>query len=201
MSQVALRLVETSDMDRQKALDSALSQIERAFGKGSIMKMGETDRKVDVDVVSTGWEAGQVMTALGLPVARPLAVLVERRFGIPARAVLLMEYVGGTALADLVEGSTDPATLKDVARQLREAFACMEKHRIVHGDLKASNIIIRSGGRVALIDIDAAEVAVPAARFRDKREKDRHRFLRNWQRFPEAAEIFRDVFDKIPPPA
>lgn len=147
------------------------------------------------------WETGQAMAALGLPVARPLAVLVERRFGIPARAVLLMEHIEGPSLADLVEGSADSGTLRDIARQLRETFARMEDHHVVHGDLKASNIIIRAGGRVALIDIDAAEVAVSGARFRRLRGKDRLRFLRNWEKSPEAAEIFRGVFDKTPPPA
>ena len=40
MSQTALRLVDGNSMDKQKALDAALGQIERAFGKGSIMKLG-----------------------------------------------------------------------------------------------------------------------------------------------------------------
>ena len=44
MAQAALRLVEGSSMDKSKALDAALSQIERNFGKGSIMKLGKNDR-------------------------------------------------------------------------------------------------------------------------------------------------------------
>ncbi|CTQ52219.1 Recombinase A [Roseibium album] len=53
MSQSTLRLVESSQMDKTKALDAALSQIERAFGKGSIMKMGQ-GQVVEVQSVSTG---------------------------------------------------------------------------------------------------------------------------------------------------
>ena len=49
------------DKDRSKALDAALSQIERNFGKGSIMKLGKNDRSMDIDVVSTG--------SLGLDIA------------------------------------------------------------------------------------------------------------------------------------
>ena len=61
MSQAALRIVEGSSMDKSKALDAALTQIERAFGKGSIMKLGKNDKTMDVETVSTG--------SLGLDIA------------------------------------------------------------------------------------------------------------------------------------
>ena len=57
----ALRVVESSSMDKSKALDAALTQIERAFGKGSIMKLGKNDKSMDIDTVSTG--------SLGLDIA------------------------------------------------------------------------------------------------------------------------------------
>src|SRR5262249_60963188 len=50
----ALRLVEGFSMDKSKALDAALSQIERNFGKGSIMRLGKNDKSMDVETVSTG---------------------------------------------------------------------------------------------------------------------------------------------------
>ena len=61
MATAALRLVEGSPMDKSKALDAALSQIERNFGKGSIMRLGKNDKSMDVDTVSTG--------SLGLDIA------------------------------------------------------------------------------------------------------------------------------------
>ena len=57
----ALRLVEKNDMDKEKALESALAQIERAFGKGSIMRLGEAGAAVEIESVSTG--------SLGLDIA------------------------------------------------------------------------------------------------------------------------------------
>ena len=51
MSQATLRLVDKDTMDRQKALEAAVSQIERAFGKGSIMRMGSKE-VVEVDEVA-----------------------------------------------------------------------------------------------------------------------------------------------------
>ncbi len=53
MSQAMLRLVDKDTMDRQKALEAALGQIERAFGKGSIMRLGQKEH-VETEVISTG---------------------------------------------------------------------------------------------------------------------------------------------------
>src|SRR5258708_2289174 len=71
-SQPALRVVEgSSAMDKSKALDAALSQIERNFGKGSIMRLGKSDKNLDVDTVSTG--------SLGLAIAPRIRGLPGRR--------------------------------------------------------------------------------------------------------------------------
>ncbi|MCB1454517.1 MAG: DNA recombination/repair protein RecA, partial [Rhizobiaceae bacterium] len=49
MAQSTLRLVEESSVDKSKALDAALSQIERAFGKGSIMRLGANEQVVEIE--------------------------------------------------------------------------------------------------------------------------------------------------------
>ncbi len=49
MSQANLRLVEGTSVDKTKALDAALSQIERAFGKGSIMRLGQNEQVVEIE--------------------------------------------------------------------------------------------------------------------------------------------------------
>ncbi|HEY6630781.1 MAG TPA: DNA recombination/repair protein RecA, partial [Rhizobiaceae bacterium] len=54
MAQNSLRLVEDNTVDKTKALDAALSQIERAFGKGSIMRLGANEQVVEIATVSTG---------------------------------------------------------------------------------------------------------------------------------------------------
>src|SRR5487761_1367189 len=61
MSATALRIVEGSSMDKTKALSAALSQIERQFGKGSVMRLGKNDRSMDIETISTG--------SLGLDIA------------------------------------------------------------------------------------------------------------------------------------
>src|SRR5271167_3739847 len=67
----ALRLIEGSSMDKSKALDAALSQIEPAFGKGSIMRLGKNDKSMDVDTISSG--------SLGLDIALGIGGLPRGR--------------------------------------------------------------------------------------------------------------------------
>ncbi|MGD1886237.1 MAG: recombinase RecA [Cohaesibacteraceae bacterium] len=70
MAQSALRLVEGNGMDKNKALDAALSQIERSFGKGSIMKLGAGEA-LEIEAVSTG--------SLGLDIALGIGGLPRGR--------------------------------------------------------------------------------------------------------------------------
>src|SRR3979490_655202 len=67
----ALRIVESPSMDKSKALDAALSQIERNFGKGSIMRLGKNNKSMDVDVISSG--------SLGLDIALGIGGLPRGR--------------------------------------------------------------------------------------------------------------------------
>ena len=71
MAQSTLRVVEGGAMDKSKALDAALTQIERAFGKGSIMRLGKNMQSMDVDTVSTG--------SLGLDIALGIGGLPRGR--------------------------------------------------------------------------------------------------------------------------
>ena len=58
MSQAALRLIEKDEMDKNKALESAVSQIERAFGKGSIMRLGAGQKAIEIEAIPTGMPFG-----------------------------------------------------------------------------------------------------------------------------------------------
>src|SRR5258705_7220300 len=78
--QTALRLLDRDMMDKQRALDAALGQIERAFGKGSIMKLGSREAASDIDVISTG--------SLGLDIALGIG-------GLPRGGVIEIYWPGG----------------------------------------------------------------------------------------------------------
>ncbi len=71
MLNVALRLVEGAEMDREKALEAAISQIERACGKGSIMRLGQNEKAVEVEAISSG--------SLGLDIALGIGGLPRGR--------------------------------------------------------------------------------------------------------------------------
>src|SRR3569623_1588494 len=71
MAPAALRIVEGSSMDKTKALTAALSQIERQFGKGSVMRLGKADRSMDIEVISSG--------SLGLDIALGVGGLPKGR--------------------------------------------------------------------------------------------------------------------------
>ena len=71
MAATPLRVIEGNSMDKSKALDAALSQIERSFGKGSIMRLGQNDAPVEVATVPTG--------SLGLDIALGIGGLPRGR--------------------------------------------------------------------------------------------------------------------------
>ena len=79
MNEPALHLVEAKDMDKVKALEAALGQIERNFGKGSIMKLGQSASAAGAEVVSTG--------SLGLDIALGIGGLPRGRHFSVARCV------------------------------------------------------------------------------------------------------------------
>ena len=70
MSQSALKLVGREEGDKARALEAALAQIDRAFGKGSVMKLGSKS-KIEVESVWTG--------SLGLDIARGIGGLPNGR--------------------------------------------------------------------------------------------------------------------------
>ena len=71
MSNAALRLVEGVEMDKEKALEAAISQIERACGKGSIMRLGQNETVVEIESIPTG--------SLGLDIALGIGGLPRGR--------------------------------------------------------------------------------------------------------------------------
>ena len=71
MAVTPLRVIEQDTMDKSKALEAALGQIEKAFGKGSVMKLGQTQESVDIEAISTG--------SLGLDIALGIGGLPRGR--------------------------------------------------------------------------------------------------------------------------
>ena len=119
MSVTALRAArDTSDkdsrdsMDKNKALDAALGQIERAFGKGSIMKLGQRDPVEASDVVSTGSLSLDIALGIGgLPRGRIIEIYGPESSGkttLALHAIAEAQKNGGTCAFIDAEHALDP---------------------------------------------------------------------------------------------
>src|SRR3569832_2370902 len=125
MSQAALRVVGKEDNNEKKrALEAALSQIDRAFGKGSVMKLGQRDKAVETDAVSTG--------SLGLDIALGIGGLPQSRINkenspessgkttLALHAVAEIQKKGGVAAYVDAEHALDPVYAKKLGVDIDE---------------------------------------------------------------------------------
>ncbi|MXW90444.1 MAG: recombinase RecA [Rhodospirillaceae bacterium] len=164
MSQVALRIVESDDMDRQKALESALSQIERAFGKGSIMKMGETDRQVEVETVSTGSLSLDIALGIGgLPKGRIVEIYGPESSGKTTLALHLIaeaQKAGGTCAFVDAEHALDPTYAEKLGVDLDELL--ISQPDAGEQALEIADTLVRSGAIDVLV-VDSVAALVPRA--------------------------------------
>ena len=101
MAASPLRVVEGGSMDKDKALAAALSQIERNFGKGSIMRLGEGEVIEDIQVVSTGSLGLDIALGVGgLPRGRVVEIYGPESSGkttLTLQVIAEMQKLGGTA--------------------------------------------------------------------------------------------------------
>src|SRR3569833_2819634 len=113
ISETALRLVGKDNIDKSKALDAALGQIERAFGKGSIMKLGSREAASEVDVISTGSLGLDIALGIGgLPRGRVVEIYGPESSGKTTLALHVIaeaQKSGGTCAFIDAEHALDPA--------------------------------------------------------------------------------------------
>ncbi|MFP6758917.1 MAG: ATPase domain-containing protein, partial [Alphaproteobacteria bacterium] len=112
MSEPTLRVVEKESMDKQKALDAALSQIERAFGKGSIMRLGQGGSVAEVETISTGSLGLDIGLGVGgLPRGRVIEIYGPESSGKTTLALHVIaeaQKSGGTSAFIDAEHALDP---------------------------------------------------------------------------------------------
>lgn len=144
------------------------------------------------------WLAGMAFGFLDIPTPAPLVIAEWHRFGglWLSKSFLATRPAEGVALDAFVRThGVDHPLLPKAVESLRRSFSLMAAHRAVHGDLKANNLLLSDSGEVSFIDLDAASFLIPEATWKSLREKDRKRFHANWKDQPEAAALFRSVFD------
>jgi len=142
------------------------------------------------------WRAAEDLAAAGIDTPRPVAALEERRFGLlRGRSYFISELVEGETLDEALSRAGKQAAAlmdrtADIVRRLRASG-------IVHGDLKATNIIV-SHGRVYLVDLDATRKSAGSGLCAG-REQDLDRFLRNWQQDERLLAEFKRRLDRARP--
>jgi recombination protein RecA len=158
-----LRLVEQDNMDKQKALDAALGQIERAFGKGSVMKLGQ-QQAVDVEAVSTGSLGLDIALGIGgLPKGRVIEVYGPESSGkttLALHVVAEAQKKGGICAFVDAEHALDPAYARKLGVDVDELL--ISQPDTGEQALEIADTLVRSGA-VSVLVIDSVAALTPKA--------------------------------------
>ena len=151
--------------DKQKALDAALGQIERAFGKGSVMKLGARDDKASsVDAISTGSLGLDIGLGIGgLPRGRVIEIFGPESSGkttLALHAVANAQLAGGTCAFVDAEHALDPAYAKKLGVNIDELL--ISQPDTGEQALEIADTLVRSGA-VDVLVIDSVAALVPRA--------------------------------------
>jgi recombination protein RecA len=165
MSQAALRVVgKEQNNDRKRALEAALSQIDRAFGKGSVMKLGSRDLGVATDAVSTGSLGLDIALGIGgLPRGRVIEVYGPESSGKTTLALHVVAEVqkkGGTAAYVDAEHALDPVYAKKLGVDIDEML--ISQPDTGEQALEITDTLVRSGG-VDIVVVDSVAALTPKA--------------------------------------
>ncbi|MET4701205.1 recombination protein RecA [Constrictibacter sp. MBR-5] len=160
----ALRLVEKDSMDKQKALDAALGQIEKAFGKGSIMRLGQREAPVEADVVSTGSLGLDIALGIGgLPRGRVIEIYGPESSGkttLALHVVAEAQKKGGVCGFVDAEHALDPSYAKKLGVNLDELL--ISQPDTGEQALEIVDTLVRSGALDVLV-VDSVAALVPRA--------------------------------------
>ncbi|KAA0688573.1 recombinase RecA [Azospirillum brasilense] len=164
MSSAQLRLVEKDSMDKQKALDAALAQIERAFGKGSIMKLGARENTVETEVVSTGSLGLDIALGIGgLPRGRIVEIYGPESSGkttLALHAIAQAQKNGGTCAFVDAEHALDPSYARKLGVNVDELL--ISQPDAGEQALEIADTLVRSGA-VDVLVVDSVAALVPRA--------------------------------------
>ncbi len=164
MSGAALRLVEGSSMDKSKALDAALSQIERSFGKGSIMRLGKNMHSMDIDTVSTGSLGLDIALGIGgLPRGRVVEIYGPESSGKTTLALHVLAEAqknGGICAFIDAEHALDPIYARKLGVNVDDLL--ISQPDAGEQALEIADTLVRSGA-VDVLVIDSVAALVPRA--------------------------------------
>ena len=151
-------------MDKQKALEAALSQIERNFGKGSIMRLGKNDKPVEVEAISTGSLGLDIALGIGgLPRGRVVEIFGPESSGKTTLALHVIaeaQKKGGACGFVDAEHALDPIYARKLGVNLEELI--ISQPDAGEQALEITDTLVRSGA-IDVIVIDSVAALTPKA--------------------------------------
>ncbi|WP_093187597.1 recombinase RecA [Pseudovibrio sp. Tun.PSC04-5.I4] len=163
MAQTSLRLIEGNQMDKNKALDAALSQIERAFGKGSIMRMGQ-GQVVEIQSVSTGSLGLDIGLGIGgLPRGRIVEIYGPESSGkttLALHTVACAQQAGGVCAFIDAEHALDPIYARKLGVNIDDLL--ISQPDAGEQALEIADTLVRSGA-ISVLVIDSVAALTPRA--------------------------------------
>ena len=156
--------MEEKKMDRSKALEVALAQIERAYGKGSVMKLGQKDQSDDIDVISTGSLGLDIALGIGgLPKGRIIEIYGPESSGkttLTLHIAAESQKAGGTCAFIDAEHALDPSYARKLGVNTSELL--ISQPDTGEQALEIADTLVRSGAVDVLI-VDSVAALVPKA--------------------------------------
>jgi recombination protein RecA len=163
MGQASLRVVENSSMDKSKALEAALSQIERAFGKGSIMKLG-ANTGMEVEAISSGSLGLDIALGIGgLPKGRIIEIYGPESSGkttLALHALAESQKRGGICAFVDAEHALDPIYARKLGVNIDELL--ISQPDTGEQALEIADTLVRSGA-VEILVVDSVAALTPKA--------------------------------------
>ena len=164
MTQPNLRLVEGISVDKTKALDAALSQIERAFGKGSIMRLGKNQKAVEIETVPTGSLGLDIALGVGgLPRGRVIEIYGPESSGkttLTLHVIAEAQKKGGVCAFVDAEHALDPIYARKLGVKLDDLL--ISQPDTGEQALEITDTLVRSGA-VDVLVIDSVAALTPRA--------------------------------------
>ncbi|WP_425409574.1 recombinase RecA [Hyphococcus sp.] len=158
-----LRVVEAGDVDKSKALESAISQIDKAFGKGSLMRLGDRE-VVDMESISTGSLGLDIALGIGgLPKGRVVEIYGPESSGKTTLALHVAaetQKTGGTAAFIDAEHALDPVYAQKLGVNLDDLL--ISQPDTGEQALEIADTLVRSGAIDVLV-IDSVAALTPRA--------------------------------------
>ena len=164
MSVTPLRVVDRDPMDKSKALEAALGQIDKAFGKGSVMKLGQRQTAIDIEAISTGSLGLDIGLGIGgLPKGRVVEIYGPESSGKTTLALHVIaeaQKKGGICAFVDAEHALDPGYARKLGVDIDEML--ISQPDAGEQALEIADTLVRSGAIDVLV-VDSVAALVPRA--------------------------------------